>query len=59
MSKRKDVDTVELQRVQSQFENWRSIIALLKYGNGFPFYRLDNFQESLGVPICRPPRNLG
>ncbi len=28
-----------------------SIIALLKYGNGFPFYRLDDFQESLGVPL--------
>ena len=28
-----------------------SIITLLKYGNGFPFYRLDNFQESLGVPL--------
>ena len=28
-----------------------SIIALLKYGSGFPFYRLDDFQESLGVPM--------
>ena len=29
----------------------RSIISLLKYGSGFPFYRLENFQKSLGVPV--------
>ena len=28
-----------------------SIIALLKYGSGFPFYRLERLQESLGVPL--------
>lgn len=28
-----------------------SIVALLKYGNGFPFYRLDRLQKSLGVPF--------
>jgi transposase len=27
-------------------------IALLKYGNGFPFYRLEKLQESLGVPLA-------
>jgi transposase len=26
-------------------------IALLKYANGFPFYRLEQFQASLGVPV--------
>jgi len=29
----------------------KSIISLLKYGSGFPFYRLENFQKSLGVPV--------
>jgi hypothetical protein len=29
----------------------KSIIALLKYGSGFPFHRLDNFQKALGVPM--------
>jgi len=29
----------------------RSMIALLKYGCGFPFYRLELLQESLGVPL--------
>lgn len=28
-----------------------TIIALLKYGNGVPFYRLEDFQECLGVPL--------
>jgi len=28
-----------------------SMIALLKYGCGFPFYRLKRLQESLGIPI--------
>jgi transposase len=27
-------------------------IALLKYGNGFPFNRLEKLQESLGVPLA-------
>lgn len=29
-----------------------SIVALLKYGNGFPFYRLQQLQKSLGVPLA-------
>jgi hypothetical protein len=29
----------------------KSIIALLKYGSGFPFNRLENFQKALGVPM--------
>jgi transposase len=29
----------------------KSIISLLKYGSGFPFYRLENFQKFLGVPV--------
>lgn len=28
-----------------------SIIALLKYGNGFPFHRLSQFQNGQGVPL--------
>src|SRR4030043_304429 len=28
-----------------------SMIALLKYGCGFPFYRLERLQESLGIPL--------
>jgi hypothetical protein len=32
-------------------ETATAIIALLKYGNGFPFYRLEQLQKSLGVPV--------
>jgi transposase len=28
-----------------------SMIALLKYGSGLPFYRLERLQESLGIPL--------
>lgn len=28
-----------------------AMIALLKYGNGFPFYRLGNLQSALGIPV--------
>lgn len=28
-----------------------SLIALLKYGSGLPFYRLEGLQESLGLPL--------
>jgi transposase len=28
-----------------------AMIALLKYGNGFPFYRLENLQSSVGIPL--------
>ena len=28
-----------------------AIIALLKYGSGFPFYRLEALQNSLGIPL--------
>lgn len=28
-----------------------AMIALLKYGNGFPFYRLENLHSSLGMPL--------
>lgn len=26
-------------------------IAVMKYGMGIPFYRLDQFQKSLGIPL--------
>ena len=29
----------------------RSMIAILKYGSGFPFHRLEKLQESLGIPL--------
>ena len=32
-------------------ETSRAIIALLKYGTGLPFYRLEKLQASLGVPM--------
>jgi transposase len=32
-------------------EDAASMIALLKYGCGFPFYRLENLQKNLGMPI--------
>ncbi len=28
-----------------------AMISLLKYGSGFPYYRLENFQKALGVPV--------
>jgi hypothetical protein len=28
-----------------------SMMALMKYGSGFPFYRMEKLQESLGVPL--------
>ena len=28
-----------------------SMIALLKYGSGMPFYRMDGLQENLGIPL--------
>lgn len=28
-----------------------SMMALMKYGNGFPFYRFEKLQESLGIPL--------
>src|SRR3990172_3457077 len=32
-------------------ETGGAIIALLKYGSGFPFYRLEKLQASLGIPL--------
>ena len=28
-----------------------AMIALLKYGNGFPFYRLEKLQDAVGIPL--------
>ena len=36
---------------QKYDETVTAIIALLKYGNGFPFYRLAQLQKNLGVPV--------
>ena len=27
------------------------MIALLRYGSGFPWYRLEGLQENLGIPL--------
>lgn len=32
-------------------ETARAMIAILKYGCGFPWYRMEKLQESLGVPL--------
>jgi len=32
-------------------ETAASVVALLKYGTGMPFYRLETLQETLGVPL--------
>ena len=32
-------------------ETAKSMIAVLKYGYGFPWYRLEKLQESLGIPL--------
>lgn len=31
-----------------------AMVALLKYGSGVPFYRLEGLQESLGIPLLPP-----
>ena len=28
-----------------------AVMSLLKYGNGFPFYRLENLQKEFGIPL--------
>jgi transposase len=38
---------------QKYDETAASMIALLKYGSGFPFYRLDGLESHLGIPL--PP----
>ena len=32
-------------------ETAASMIALLRYGSGFPWYRLEGLQENLGIPL--------
>ncbi len=36
---------------QKYDERASSMIALLKYGSGFPFYRLEGLQAGLGIPL--------
>ena len=36
---------------QKYDETSASMVAFLKYGNGFPFYRLEGLQENLGIPL--------
>jgi len=37
---------------QKYDETAGSIIALLKYGSGFPFYRLEKLQKGFGIPLA-------
>ena len=32
-------------------ETAASMIAMLRYGSGFPWYRLEGLQENLGIPL--------
>jgi len=41
----------EIKKSKSYDENACAIIALLKYGHGFPFYRLAKLQQSVGIPL--------
>jgi transposase len=36
---------------QKYDESVASLLAVLKYGTGLPFYRLERLQESLGIPL--------
>lgn len=40
-----------LEESKAYDENACAIIALLKYGHGFPFYRLEKLQQSVGIPL--------
>ena len=31
--------------------NAQAVIALLKYGSGMPFYRIEKLQKSMGIPL--------
>ncbi len=41
----------EIKSSKSYDETAGAMIALLKYGYGFPFYRFEKFQQSLGIPL--------
>jgi len=41
----------ERMRTKKYDETSASMIALLKYGSGFPFYRLEGLQENLEIPL--------
>lgn len=36
---------------QKYDETVGAMIAMLKYGSGFPFYRIEKLQESMGIPL--------
>lgn len=33
------------------YHNAAAMIAQLKYGTGMPFYRLENLEQNLGIPL--------
>ena len=37
--------------VKKYDESSKAMIALLKYGSGVPFYRIEKLQDSLGIPV--------
>lgn len=41
----------EIKESKVYDENVSAVVALLKYGNGFPFYRLERLQKSVGIPL--------
>lgn len=41
----------EIKESKAYDENACAIIALLKYGHGFPFFRLAKLQQSVGIPM--------
>ncbi len=41
----------ETEKARVYDESARAIIPLLKYGCGFPFYRFENLQKSVGIPL--------
>jgi hypothetical protein len=41
----------EIQEAEKYDESAGSMIALMHYGSGFPFYRSENLQKDLGIPL--------
>ena len=46
-----DATFISTQHATRPARTVASMVALLKYGNGLPFNRLDGLQENLGMPL--------
>ncbi len=44
-------DEAKREKDEKYDETARAMIPILKYGSGFPFYRLERLQENLGLPL--------